>query len=170
MRSRRSSYGEGEKETEEEEEEDDEEQQSLAIGMDVKRSARKGRRGSIGKSLPPTSLMPSPSRLVLGDEGMRNEIRCCGAVMKGELEAIKKWESIRGHQGDRILQLGNEPLQVFDTFGKRDTDIDFIHAYRFRHSYICIYISRRESFTRYQTSICDMIMTGSCHIYVCMYV
>ncbi|PHJ22818.1 starch binding domain-containing protein [Cystoisospora suis] len=133
LRPRRNSYEDDEKANEE-----DEEQASLAIGIDGKRNgvSSKPRRGSVGRSSPPSSLiMPSASRLVLGDEGMRNEIRCCGAVMRGELEAIKKWESIRGHQGDRILQLGNEPLQVFDTF--EDTHI-FLDLLSHVSSFACL--------------------------------
>lgn len=97
------------------EEDDDLDEEGAAACS--RRSAREG-------SVRMMKFPPFPSRVVLADEAMRTQIRCCGAVMKGELEAVKKWESIRGHQGDRILQLGNEPLQVFDTFGKL-----FSHAY-----------------------------------------
>ncbi|PFH34060.1 hypothetical protein BESB_072120 [Besnoitia besnoiti] len=43
--------------------------------------------------------------------------KCCGAVMKGEWEAAKRWENIRGQQGDRVLSLTSHAVEVFDTFG-----------------------------------------------------
>ncbi|CBZ55043.1 conserved hypothetical protein [Neospora caninum Liverpool] len=54
--------------------------------------------------------------LALTVDAVRSQA-CCGAVMKGEWEAPKRWESIRGVQGDRVLRVATHALEVFDTFG-----------------------------------------------------
>ncbi|KEP62919.1 UNVERIFIED_CONTAM: starch binding domain-containing protein [Hammondia hammondi] len=55
--------------------------------------------------------------LLLTAEDLAKSQMCCGAVMKGEWEAAKKWENIKGVQGDRVLQIANHAVEVFDTFG-----------------------------------------------------
>ncbi|KFG40974.1 starch binding domain-containing protein [Toxoplasma gondii p89] len=64
-----------------------------------------------------TCLQKGAFGLLLTAEDLAKSQMCCGAVMKGEWEAAKKWENIKGVQGDRVLHVANDAVEVFDTFG-----------------------------------------------------